>query len=250
MFIKCHTSTGFQKLYLRLSAIEHRFQALSIQVATSSLKRRITAALLLTWIFWAVNIAIKIYDYAALHQQDPIFGEDFQRRTAGNYSSSLSKNSVQSIAATSTMVVLTHWIFTPSYYFTLFMIIKALFAAYNDSLAQQVTKNRDRFLSEIERYRHLHLDLCGLIREVNRLFSVIAGLYMGFSVLILLLVLYIESYHQQIKSDTLIGIYFYWIIWELVMAFLFVIIGQILATEVCKMLIFQLKHLKLKVNHK
>ena len=250
MFIKCHSSTGFQKLYLRLSAIEHRFQALSIQVATSSLKRRITAALSLTWIFWAVNIAIKIYDYATLHQQDPIFGEDFQRRTVGNYSSSLSKNSVQSIAATSTMVVLTHWIFTPSYYITLFMIIKALFAAYNDSLAQQVTKNRDRFLSKIERYRHLHLDLCGLIREVNRLFSVIAGLYMGFSVLILLLVFYIESYHQQIKSDTLIGIYFYWIIWELVMAFLFVIIGQILATEVCKMLIFQLKHLKLKVNHK
>ena len=134
MYTKCHTSTGFQNLYQRLSAIEHRFQALSIQVATSSLKRRITAALSLTWIFWAVNIAIKIYDYATLHQQDPIFGEDFQRRTVGNYSSSLSKNSVQSIAATSTMVVLTHWIFTPSYNFTLFMIIKALFAAYNDSL--------------------------------------------------------------------------------------------------------------------
>lgn len=231
LFVKCHAASGLCILYRKLSEVEKLFESLSIKLDLKNLQKKITAVLSMIWIFWALNVAIKVYDYSTSQQQDTIFGKNFRTRM-GETACNLTVTIIQSIAATSTVVILTHWIFVPFYYFCNFLILRMLFATFNSKVTEQIAASRQEFLSEIEHFRQLHLRLCDLVKEVNNCFSMIVGCYMGFSILILLIVLYMESFHKKIQSDELVGIYLYWIIWEFGSVFLYIVSGQALSTEV------------------
>lgn len=188
-FINCHRKSGFTKFYQEMDSVYESLLSLEVESNSEETKRRrgsiiITVGVLTLTTF---NIGMRIWVFTANGSMEPIFGALWRNRTE----SMEIYWTFKILAKFEVTLLIVQWLLYPAQYISVCYILYSMLRQFNQNFSKRVEESVPQTVAQVEAYRTVHLKLCSLVHEANRLFTVMLANATGTGLIVALILLYL-----------------------------------------------------------